>query len=65
MLWFFPLIQLDRGIKGKTLEEKYNETRGKKFSVKIKYKQGWACKKYRNKDGIKAQEDYPAAEKLR
>ena len=40
-----------------------HNTRCKKFSVKIKYKQGWACKKYRNKAGMKTQEDYPAGEK--
>ena len=38
-------------------------TRGENFSVKIKYKQGWACKKYKNKEGMKTKEDYPAAEK--
>ena len=38
-------------------------TRGKKFSVKIKCKQECASKKYRNKEGMKTQEDYPAAEK--
>ena len=25
--------------------------------------QGWACKKGRNKEGMKTQEDYPAVEK--
>ena len=30
-------------------------TRGKKFPVQIKYKQGWACKKYRNKEGMTTQ----------
>ena len=39
-------------------------TRGKNFSVKTNYKQGWACKKYRNKAGMKTQEGYPATEKL-
>ena len=29
------------------------DTRGKKISVKINYKYGWACKKYRNKAGMK------------
>ena len=29
----------------------------------MNYKQGWACKKYRNKAGVKTQEDYPTAEK--
>ena len=38
-------------------------TRSKKFSVKIMCKKGWACKMYRNKEGMKAQEDYPAAGK--
>ena len=27
------------------------------------YKEGWACKKYRNREGTKKQEDSPAAEK--
>ena len=40
----------------------YIRTRGKKFSVKIEYNQGWACKKYRNKGAMKTQEDYPAAD---
>ena len=31
--------------------------------VEIKYKEGWACKKYRNKEGMKTQDDYPPAEK--
>ena len=38
------------------------QTKGKKFSVKIKYKQGWACKKYRNEERMKTREDYAAAE---
>ena len=25
--------------------------------------QGWACKKYRNKEGMRTQGDYPVAEK--
>ena len=29
-----------------------------KFSIKMNHKQGWACKKYRNKRGMKTQEDY-------
>ena len=40
-----------------------NYARGKKFSVKINYNEGWASKKYRNKTGTKTQEDYPATEK--
>ena len=36
---------------------------GKKFSVRIKYKQGWAYKEYRIKKGMKTQEDYLAAGK--
>ena len=35
----------------------------KYFAVKVKYKEGWACKKYRSKEGMKIQEDYPFAEK--
>ena len=35
----------------------------KKFLVKINHKQGWACKKYRNKAGMKKQEDYPTTVK--
>ena len=35
----------------------------KKF-VKIKCKYRWACKKYRKKEGMKTQEEYPVAEKL-
>ena len=38
-------------------------TRGKKFSAKIKCKQGRACEKYRNKEEMKKQEDYPAPKK--
>ena len=38
-------------------------TRGKKFSVKIKYKYGWACRKHGKKEWMKTQEDYPVAEK--
>ena len=36
----------------------------KNFCMKIKYKQVWACKKYRNKAAMKTQEDYPATENL-
>ena len=35
-------------------------TSGKKFSVKFDYNQGSACKKYRNKEAMKTQEDYSA-----
>ena len=35
---------------------------GTKISVKIKCKQGCACKKYRNNAGVKTQEDYPTTE---
>ena len=35
---------------------------GKIFLVKINYKKGWACKKYRNKVGMKIQQDYHATE---
>ena len=38
-------------------------TSGEKNSVKINYNYGWACKKYRNKEEIRTQEDYPAAER--
>ena len=38
-------------------------TRAKNFLVKLKCKQGWACKKHRNKKGMKIQQGYPAAEK--
>ena len=38
-------------------------TRGINFLVKINYTWGWACKKYRNRVGMKTQEDYPATEK--
>ena len=41
----------------------YVYTMGKILSVQIKYKYGWPCEKYRNKDGMKTQEDCPAAEK--
>ena len=34
------------------------QIKGKKFSVKIKCKYGRAWKKYRNKEGLKTQEDY-------
>ena len=27
--------------------------------VKVNYKQGWACKQYRNEAGMNPQEDYP------
>ena len=40
-----------------------SNTRREKFSVKIKCKLGWAYKKYRIKERMKTQEDYPAAEK--
>ena len=33
------------------------------FSAKIKYKYGWACKRYRNMAEVKTQEDYPVTEK--
>ena len=31
--------------------------------VKVNYKQGWACKQYRNKAGMKPQEDYRTMKK--
>ena len=34
-----------------------------KISVERKHKWGWVCKKYTNKAGMKAQEDYPTTEK--
>ena len=34
-----------------------------KIFCKIKYKQGWAYKKYRSKEGMRTKENYPAAEK--
>ena len=34
-----------------------------KFSVQIDYNLGWACKKYRNEEEMKTQEEYPAAER--
>ena len=40
-----------------------SSTRDKKFSVKMKCKYGWAWKKHRKEEGMKTQEDYPAAEK--
>ena len=35
------------------------------FSLKINYKQGWACKKYRNKIGMKTQKREPCYRKIR
>ena len=35
-------------------------TKGKRIAAKNNYKKGWVCKKYRNKVGMKTQEDYPA-----
>ena len=37
-------------------------TKGKKLSVKMNQKSGWAYKKCRYKSGIKTQEDYLTAE---
>ena len=38
-------------------------TKGKKLSVKMKCKSRMGLKKYRNKEGMKTKEDYPAAKK--
>ena len=47
------------------ITKSYISTRGKNISVEINHTQGsWACKKYRNKAGMKTQEDYPTTEKL-
>ena len=51
-------------MKGYTSKRELNITMGKKYPVKIDYNQGWACKKYRNKEEMKTQEDYPATERL-
>ena len=42
---------------------KEHKLSGNNVSVKMKCKQGWGCKKYGNKEGMKTQGDYPAAEK--
>ena len=33
-----------------------------KIPAKINYKEGWPCKKHRNKAGIKIKDNYPATE---
>ena len=45
-------------------QKKKEKNYGLKISVKINYKYGWVCKKYRNGAEMKMQEDYPATEKL-
>ena len=42
---------------------RFDCTRGKNFSLNIEYKYRLACKTYRNKEEMKTQEYYPAAEK--
>ena len=44
-------------------QQKRNINWKEKFSVNIKYKYEWTCRKYRNKAGIKTHGDYPATEK--
>ena len=36
-----------------------------KFSAKINYKEGRACKKYKHQEGMKAHEDYTLLQKIR
>ena len=53
-----PLYEFD------AKQPKKEQTRGKKFCVKIKYKLGLAYEKSRNKERMKTREGCSAAEKL-